>query len=244
MSNADLMIAAGGTNSWERCYLGIPGITISTAYNQVAQNQALHKQGASILLGDNKNVTTETIYLQVKSLIADPQRVLQMSTAARALMQDHVGITGVFDAMKNSQMLSTLTFRDMNSSDEQRLLDWRNAPHVKQFMFHQAIIEPEEHARWFKTTLSRDDVDYKIIEINGEPVGQANITDIKNSSCHWGFYLGELNVPKGTGTKFAVDLINTIFETYNIDSIIGEILSTNEKSIALHKRLGFTLDDA
>lgn len=41
MNEADLMIAAGGTNSWERCFLGTPSITISTAYNQVAQNQAL-----------------------------------------------------------------------------------------------------------------------------------------------------------------------------------------------------------
>ena len=131
----------------------------------------------------------------------------------------------------------------MNRSDEQRLLDWRNSEHVKQFMFQQSTIKPEEHARWFKTTLSRDDVDYKIIEINGNPVGQANITDITDSSCHWGFYLGDLHVPKGTGTKFAFDLINTIFKTYNIDSIIGEILSTNEKSIALHERLGFTFDE-
>ena len=58
-----------------------------------------------------------------------------------------------------------------------------------------------------------------------------------------GFLPRGTNLPKGTGTKFAFELICYIFKSYAIERIIGEILIFNKQSIALHEKLGFTQDE-
>lgn len=212
IAQTDLAISAGGINTYERCYLGLPSLTITTAFNQTAQNEATDNYGASLLLGDSNNVSSEMITTQLKRLIDSPDKLLKMSHAALSLMSSHTGCSGVIDAMKNTQLLKTLSFRDMHTGDEKTILQWRNAEHVKKYMFTNNIINPDEHARWFGTTLSRNDVDYKIIEIDGQAIGQANIVNFKDNSCHWGFYLGEKKVPRGTGLRFAYEMLDYILK--------------------------------
>ena len=47
MARADLAIGAGGTATWERCFLGLPALTLAFADNQVPTTRDLAAVGAT-----------------------------------------------------------------------------------------------------------------------------------------------------------------------------------------------------
>lgn len=86
MYNADLAIGAGGTATWERCYLGLPAIVIITAENQVKAISLASKKGAILCLGHSTNVTEKTLLDAVNTLSRDPARVKEMSITSKQIM--------------------------------------------------------------------------------------------------------------------------------------------------------------
>lgn len=51
MQKADLSIGAGGSTTWERCYLGLPSLCIITADNQREITALVHAQGLHFAWG-------------------------------------------------------------------------------------------------------------------------------------------------------------------------------------------------
>lgn len=51
VARADLGVGAGGSAMWERCYLGLPTLTVTFAYNQVRTTEAAAQRGAIRYLG-------------------------------------------------------------------------------------------------------------------------------------------------------------------------------------------------
>lgn len=63
MVKADLVICAGGTTTWERCYVGLPAITITVAENQLHGSKDENLAGSQIYLGKNTQVKSNCIEL-------------------------------------------------------------------------------------------------------------------------------------------------------------------------------------
>jgi len=53
ISEADLVIGAGGSSNWERCALGVPALVVILAENQAAVAQGLDRAGVVVNLGWN-----------------------------------------------------------------------------------------------------------------------------------------------------------------------------------------------
>ena len=62
MSQADLIIGAGGISSWERCSLGIPSIIFILADNQKKGAYALEKENCSIVINENQSFEDNLIF--------------------------------------------------------------------------------------------------------------------------------------------------------------------------------------
>ena len=86
MRDADLAIGAGGTSTWERCYLGVPSITVVVAQNQAETTAAVARGGATVNLGDCRSVTVSDIHRTLEGLLSDPSALRAMAVRARALM--------------------------------------------------------------------------------------------------------------------------------------------------------------
>ncbi|WP_252312055.1 UDP-2,4-diacetamido-2,4,6-trideoxy-beta-L-altropyranose hydrolase [Sinobaca sp. H24] len=86
MLNADLAIGAGGSTTWERCYLGLPAITIGVAYNQMEILRAVEKSGAIINLGYSSHVSIENLVERIKSLLSNNNTLKQMSIQSGRLI--------------------------------------------------------------------------------------------------------------------------------------------------------------
>ncbi|MES5930044.1 UDP-2,4-diacetamido-2,4,6-trideoxy-beta-L-altropyranose hydrolase [Bacillus cereus group sp. MG9] len=85
MIRADLGIGAGGTTTWERCFLGLPSITITTAQNQIEVTKAVAEAGATWNIGTAESVSDETITKCLNKLLTDSDKVREMSNKALAI---------------------------------------------------------------------------------------------------------------------------------------------------------------
>lgn len=99
MSQADLAIGAGGSNTWERCALGLPSIVISVADNQIAIADGVEKAGAHQHLGLSSNVSVAKLAAAIEAFSNEPKVLEKMSRAASALV-DGMGCERVIKSLK------------------------------------------------------------------------------------------------------------------------------------------------
>jgi UDP-2,4-diacetamido-2,4,6-trideoxy-beta-L-altropyranose hydrolase len=96
MNNSDLAIGAGGTTTWERCYLGLPSIVITIAENQHIIAQELHKQGAIKYLGTKESVTISDLHNQLEEFINNPDILRKMSKLSKEIMLENYESSNMF----------------------------------------------------------------------------------------------------------------------------------------------------
>lgn len=137
----------------------------------------------------------------------------------------------------------TVHLRPVVTTDSPRLLDWRNRPAVAAYMYTDHQISVEEHARWFASALAVADRRYWIIELDGAPVGLANLAGIDRTRrrCEWAYYLAEPSV-RGRGVGAAVEfaVIDHVFGVLKLHKLWCEVLVENEAVWKLHESFGFT----
>ena len=137
----------------------------------------------------------------------------------------------------------SVTLRPMAAEDRDRVLAWRNAPHVAVHMYNEGEITPEGHARWFAATLAAVDRRYWIIALDEAPVGVAALTYIDAGSrrAEWAYYLGEPSTRgKGVGSAVEYMVIEHVFGPLGLNKLACEVLVRNEAVWKLHQSFGFT----
>jgi UDP-4-amino-4,6-dideoxy-N-acetyl-beta-L-altrosamine N-acetyltransferase len=138
-------------------------------------------------------------------------------------------------------MLENCRLRKMTDADLPLVLTWRNSDRIRNMMYSDHVISPEEHRAWFVRETNRDDCHHLVFECDGRPVGVVNVTQVepRHRRCHWGFYLGEEHLPKGCGTAMGVLALDFIFDNLQLNKVVGEVLASNTASLKYHHRLGF-----
>lgn len=139
-------------------------------------------------------------------------------------------------------MLEGYQFRNICEEDINKVLKWRNSDRIRACMFTDDIITEEQHLTWFQKVIKNDSDIIKIFLVQNRPVGVVSFTDIdkRNNKCSWGFYLGEEDLPKGTGLVMGYLGLEYAFEQMNVRKLCGQVLATNTASIKFHQKLGFS----
>lgn len=131
------------------------------------------------------------------------------------------------------------TLRAMTESDLDQLLQWRNQPEVRRYMYTNHEIQIDEHHKWFAGANKNPDIELLIYQQGAKPQGFVNITRTRCPEvADWGFYLAP-NAPKGSGRELGKQALNYAFSQLDLHKICGQALGFNERSIAFHKALGF-----
>ncbi|MFY0543167.1 UDP-2,4-diacetamido-2,4,6-trideoxy-beta-L-altropyranose hydrolase [Brevibacillus sp. H7] len=101
MLQADLAIGAGGSTTWERCALGLPAITVTTAENQIQVTRTVAKTGCIIDVGTHQDVSSEKLASVLQTLQQNPEMIASMSEACIRVMGDieSEGVTSVAQAI-------------------------------------------------------------------------------------------------------------------------------------------------
>lgn len=85
MEEADLMLGAGGSTTWERCFLGLPAIVTAIAENQVQICEDCAKEGLIFYLGYWDKVRQEDICKAINKLMV-PSQLLSIQRQMSQLM--------------------------------------------------------------------------------------------------------------------------------------------------------------
>ena len=72
MWKADLAIGAGGSMTWERCFLGLPSLTIVVAVNQSELTKAIAKLGTSVNMGWYRDIGVIEIKKTLNEILQTP----------------------------------------------------------------------------------------------------------------------------------------------------------------------------
>lgn len=132
--------------------------------------------------------------------------------------------------------------RPIEEQDLDYVLSWRNSERVRAFMYTDHIISPEEHRAWFNRIRTAEFPPTLIFEFRGLPAGLKSFSQIDryNNRCHWGFYMGDTELPKGCGSAMGFLALEYIFEQHGFYKLCAEAFAFNAASIKYHTRLGFT----
>lgn len=136
----------------------------------------------------------------------------------------------------------TVRLRSVERADSARLLGWRNSPEVAAYMYTDHKISQAEHDRWFAGALTAEDRRYWIIELDGEPVGLANLAKIDPivRRCDWAYYLAEPSTRgRGVGAQVEYIVLRHVFESMGYHKLWCEVLLENEAVWKLHESFGF-----
>jgi UDP-2,4-diacetamido-2,4,6-trideoxy-beta-L-altropyranose hydrolase len=98
MAEADLAIGAGGSASWERCCLGLPGLLVAVAGNQVEIANALDSIGACYYIGEGDAVNSGSVKHSINELLVTKNKVQSISRQAFSLV-DGLGVNRVYEAL-------------------------------------------------------------------------------------------------------------------------------------------------
>jgi UDP-4-amino-4,6-dideoxy-N-acetyl-beta-L-altrosamine N-acetyltransferase len=137
----------------------------------------------------------------------------------------------------------SVRLRRVAPADSARLLAWRNSPEVAAYMYTDHPISQAEHDLWFAAALAAQDRRYWIIEMDGEPVGLANLARIDPTArrCEWAYYLGEASTRgRGVGSQVEYIVLRHVFEDLGLNKLWCEVLVENEAVWKLHESFGFS----
>lgn len=130
--------------------------------------------------------------------------------------------------------------RDINKSELELMLSWRNSPDIRKNMYNKHIINMDDHLAWWKKIRLDDCYKYFMYENEGEPQGIVAITDISLSenNASWAFYASPES-KRGTGSKMEFLALNFVFDDLGLHKLWCEVLAFNEAVIKLHIKFGF-----
>jgi len=142
-----------------------------------------------------------------------------------------------------------ILLRPIKRSDLSYFLKWFNDPEVIQYLnmyLPMTEMAEEKYIEELGTTRARTDAPFVIEIIEGDstkPIGTIGLHGINNKdhNATFGIAIGEKDYwSKGCGTEAARLLIGYGFEQLNLHRISSSAFAFNERSIRLHKRVGFS----
>ncbi|ASU40580.1 UDP-2,4-diacetamido-2,4,6-trideoxy-beta-L-altropyranose hydrolase [Herbaspirillum sp. meg3] len=236
MYKADVFLGAGGTTTWERCCLGLPGIVVATASNQIEGAEALGRQAVHLYLGDCSFITGQDMMAAV--------RILKLSQSLRQAFG--IASKNIVDGRGAMRVVSALiappvSLRPAIGDDCERLFAWRNDPAVRRSSFNQDPLEWESHARWFEATLRRPDRILLVAEMEGDGGGVLRY-DLDGYSATVSVYLAPDSMGKGLGAHLLATGSSWMEQHHpQIVELIAAVMPDNKASISAFLKAGFDM---
>jgi UDP-4-amino-4,6-dideoxy-N-acetyl-beta-L-altrosamine N-acetyltransferase len=113
-------------------------------------------------------------------------------------------------------------------------------------MYTDHVIGLTEHEAWLAKTLAEESSRLLIFEAGCKPLGVVSFTEISplpsigDSTCSWGFYIGEPDSPRGAGTIMGILAVDYAFKALDLCALSASVLRSNVASLSFHKKLGFS----
>ena len=133
-------------------------------------------------------------------------------------------------------VLKFKNFINLSNKEKVLVLEWRNSDRIRLKMNNSDIIRLEDHLKWVENLKDDKKSLYYLFEINNEPAGVFDYTEIENKVCVCGSYIGD---EKYTGYGILLNYLGFeyAFEHLGIDRINISVLKSNERVYKMHKKI-------
>jgi RimJ/RimL family protein N-acetyltransferase len=241
MLKADLAIGAGGATSWERCCLGLPSLVITLAENQKPIAAELDRQRLVHWLGHYDTVRECSLATALKDAL-DAEGMADWSNRCMGVV-DGKGterVAAIVSLNSNTQLKARLACVD----DESLLLQWANAPLVRQNAFNSNVITPEEHHVWFyKRLRDPDNCRIYVVETAEDlPIGQVRF-ELTGDGWEIDFALDTVARGKGLGKNLLRAAIKGFRQSISGALVFGRVKKDNLPSQKVFEGLTFTPEE-
>jgi UDP-2,4-diacetamido-2,4,6-trideoxy-beta-L-altropyranose hydrolase len=248
MAEADLVIGAPGTSTWERSALGLPSILIGIAENQRANAAIVEQSGAGMVVGfltdTPRPAVASALSQAIDQLIAEPARVERLGKAAAGLC-DGRGTQRVVAALLPSQALKndkSLDLRLAEAADEKRLLDWQSAPETRRYALNPEVPTPPEHHAWLTAKLASDRDWFLIGEMAGAPVGFVRLDWMGEDKGRPQYLISIATAPDHYGQGVGGALLKGARSLVPGGHFYAKVLAENAASVALFTSADYSLE--
>jgi UDP-2,4-diacetamido-2,4,6-trideoxy-beta-L-altropyranose hydrolase/UDP-4-amino-4,6-dideoxy-N-acetyl-beta-L-altrosamine N-acetyltransferase len=242
MSNSDIAIGAAGSTTWERCCLGLPTIQIVIAKNQLFLAETLSHHNIVKLAKEIK----ETTYLLESSF----EWVKSVNSSALEIC-DGMGSFKVFNKMTDCKIIleefgevDLRNYVNLNENDKALVLNMRNHPEIKKWMYNQDSISNATHSEFIKSLERKIDRRYFLVKQNKNIIGSINFSKINlYNSVELGIYINPFVQLRSSGRLLESAASEYAFIELGVKKIKLEVFSDNERAIHFYNKCGFELVD-
>ncbi len=134
-----------------------------------------------------------------------------------------------------------IKFQDLDLQNLQKVLNWRNHPEIKKWMYNQDDITLEEHLDFIKNLQKNDITGYFLVrDAEENDIGVIYFININYSEkeCECGLYKNPFWQQRAGGSLLYL-IIKYAFNTLKLDKVKLEVFSNNERAKYLYKKYNF-----
>jgi len=130
-----------------------------------------------------------------------------------------------------------INFTDLSFNEKIMVLEWRNHPQTRKWMYTQDEISLENHMNFIESLKTREDKLYFVMKQEDEYLGVIDFYNFENNLCEFGLYSNPNT--SSVGKIMMNKIVNYAFDTLNSNLLIAEVFSDNIKAIKLYDRFNF-----
>jgi UDP-4-amino-4,6-dideoxy-N-acetyl-beta-L-altrosamine N-acetyltransferase len=133
--------------------------------------------------------------------------------------------------------MKLINFIDLTLEQKKMILEWRNHPDVRKWMYTDNKISLINHLKFIESLKNTKDKLYFLLQNETESVGVFDFIDITKDSCEFGLYANP-NL-RAMGKIIMNEIIKYAFEVLKVSKLKAGILKDNKKAVSLYRSYCF-----
>ena len=134
-----------------------------------------------------------------------------------------------------------MTRRAIEVGDLENIMRWRMAEEITRYMNTNPKLTLEGQQRWLAGIRDNADVQYWLIQVNGEPAGVINLTGLTKTDgvLGWAYYVGEQRLRSiQTALALEMGMYDHALIELGKSAVISDVFTLNKGVIQLHRICG------
>lgn len=137
--------------------------------------------------------------------------------------------------------ISLVSYVDLTDAEKLKILEVRNHPDIRKWMYNQEIISTPSHLNFIDSLKSSRMKQYFFVKKSEKWIGVLYFINIEPilSEAEFGLYANPFEITPGIGRILEMASIQYAFETLNLNKLKLEVFSDNKQVVNLHKKYHF-----
>lgn len=135
--------------------------------------------------------------------------------------------------------IKLINFTDLSNDEKKIILEWRNNPNIKKWMYTQDDITLESHLNFIDSLKNSKEKLYFLVKKEDENIGVIYFTNLTKKEVYFGLYANPTIKILGVGRILEEISIDFAFNSLNVSKLKLEVFEDNIQVINLHKKYNF-----